>query len=218
MTIVNNNYILETAFQLRRLVERMQEVCSRKPTLDDVTDPSDVLADADAICSKLKAVLPQAQLQIEIVEVDEQVDPRSLRFDADHPYTRESGLEQFGAVYFEVTERHLEAISRLSIYRIPAFYYQDIHVPCVQRMRPFGNSGIYDDLAEILGIKLDHEDEIPPETIKRLINFADEVVTALQVCTRTLSFKPGRYKAVSVLRDYWIEAENSEGTDRCGKK
>lgn len=72
--------------------------------------------------------------------------------------------------------------------------------------RPFGNSDIIGDMAEITGIGLVETDDGPvlplgaSETLEMI--FKDEIPVAMQIILRCKSFKTGVYECTKYMQDW----------------
>jgi len=94
---------------------------------------------------------------------------------------------------FTLTEEHIKLLSRAYV------SWQDCEfgAPEINPKRPYGNSNVIRDIAEILGVEqktcphcgetLDELDE------QRFENLHKETETALQIILSTKSFVPGKY-------------------------
>ena len=101
---------------------------------------------------------------------------------------------------FVLTNEHLQLIQRLNIRSHSSkdkkhFPYP---VPAVDLYRPFGNSAVLYDVAEIAGIEprgemSDDVQLLSDEQKEQLKQLIAEIPTALQICTSTLSFQTGVY-------------------------
>lgn len=93
----------------------------------------------------------------------------------------------------KVTENHIKLLKKLYI------DWEDCSfgAPCVDCKRPFGNSDVYGDMAEILGIKLANQEE-NPELYERQIYSLNkgykELQDCLQILVRNLSIEVGEYE------------------------
>ena len=98
---------------------------------------------------------------------------------------------------FTITEDHLKLLRHLWVFQ------SDDGAPFVDSNRPYGNSNIADDIADILGWEKEPigmggkvitvEQEARAEVIHR------EMGTVLQICLRTMLFSTGTY----ILADKW---------------
>lgn len=86
-----------------------------------------------------------------------------------------------GKQTFTVTNEHLMLVRNLHWCR-----YSDL--PEVDTKRPFGNSDVYEQVNEILGV------DYPSEKIETLFK---ELTTVMQIATRTGMFCAGDYSAAA---------------------
>lgn len=96
---------------------------------------------------------------------------------------------------FELTETHIKLLRRMCVYWDDDAYSG---APAIDIKRPYGNSGVMTDIAEIIGIEK-HEDDNgetywPKGTRKKCESLHRQMDTALQVCLEAGSFKPGIYE------------------------
>lgn len=92
---------------------------------------------------------------------------------------------------FTLTEQHIKLLQ--SMY---ARFEDDAYdgAPAIDIKRPYGNSFVAGDVAEIIGEPFDDDEEfMAEEDIERFMAIHRETGTALQVCLSTLSFEPGLY-------------------------
>ncbi len=108
-------------------------------------------------------------------------------------------------VRFELTETHLKLIKRMTI------HYNDsceFGAPEVDPKRPYGNSSVYYDIGEILGItptEGDPEDlEFSCEQEDEMLKLHTETAQALQVIIASGSFDVGLYEAEQYRRN-WVK-------------
>jgi len=97
---------------------------------------------------------------------------------------------------FQLTNEHLKLARRTCIYWQKNAY---LGAPAVDQKRPYGNSSILEDIAEITGMELfiDANDEkhISKEQEEKCLLLHKEMETALQIILATGSFQPGLYEA-----------------------
>lgn len=96
---------------------------------------------------------------------------------------------------FILTEQHIKLLSRMNV----SWWDAEFGAPSIDPKRPYGNSSVFQDLAEILltkgkscphcGELLDEQDEA------KLHELHKETEIALQIVLSTQSFKPGKYVA-----------------------
>jgi len=111
---------------------------------------------------------------------------------------------------FTLREQHLKLLSRMNV----GWDDAEFGAPCIDPKRPYGNSSVINDLAEILGLEgktcphcgeyLEEQDE------ERLTNLHKETETALQIVLSTQSFKPGTYIADKYGIDWKLKEEQGE--------
>lgn len=96
---------------------------------------------------------------------------------------------------FLVTDDHLKLLTRTY------FGYNDgceFGAPEVDPKRPYGNSDVYGDIAEILGIEPDGDDDSFTRKQKEdMLKTHTEMATVLQILAEhaTAGISPGRYEA-----------------------
>ncbi len=98
---------------------------------------------------------------------------------------------------FIVTEEHLKLLPHLW------FNYDDwteFGAPAVDPKRPYGNSDVYNDLAEHLGIEReldewDEERELTDEEQDRLLKLHQEMTSVLNIMVRNNGVRVGEYVA-----------------------
>lgn len=108
---------------------------------------------------------------------------------------------------FEITENHLKLAKQL-YWEWESDAYSGY--PAVNCKRPYGNSDVYDDVAEIIGLEKVEGDEGEMHWPKgtRIIckRFHEEMATAMQIFTCTLSFESGIYiKKDAYCARSWIK-------------
>jgi hypothetical protein len=105
---------------------------------------------------------------------------------------------------FTVTEEHLKLLRHAVI----RWQGDEFGAPEVDPKRPYGNSSVYPDIAEILGIQPDGDDYEPfSEALRERMDKAHRgTEKALQIAVRTGSFEAGDYIAPRYSRD-WKKAE-----------
>jgi hypothetical protein len=96
---------------------------------------------------------------------------------------------------FTVTDEHLRLLRRAHV----SWDETEFGAPGINPKRPYGNSNVYGDIAEILGV-VDGEwqDEVeddwpPPELEWRFLRLHVETAIALQIGLATGEFRAGRY-------------------------
>lgn len=112
--------------------------------------------------------------------------------------------EEQNAKLLVITEDHLKLVKR--------FYFDwnkcEFGSPEVNCKRPFGNSAVFDDMGEILGIEPEQftgEDEVYEYSEKQKQNMYRlycQLKDVLEICCRNLEFKCGRYKRQETYYDW----------------
>lgn len=95
---------------------------------------------------------------------------------------------------FTVTKEHLLLLKNTRV----TWWHCEFGAPAIDCKRPYGNSDVISDIAELLGIeKLEGDDEWiwPKSTIERCEKLHKEIETALQIALRTGKFEEGTYIA-----------------------
>lgn len=107
-----------------------------------------------------------------------------------------SGLDNLEIVRFTVTEDHLKLLRHAYVRWFDAEY----GAPTIDPKRPYGNSHVPNDIAEILGW------EIPKDGVPYNDEKAKEIhkgtETALEIALRVGYFKAGKYEAHKYLHDW----------------
>jgi len=102
-------------------------------------------------------------------------------------------------IEFDLTEDHLKLIERMYV----GWQECEFGAPEINPKRPYGNSYVEGDIAEILGWELEgeDEDELPEELYDQAMKIHKETMTALQIILVTKSFVPGRYVRANQYND-----------------
>ena len=100
---------------------------------------------------------------------------------------------------FTVTEQHIKAIQEMSFVWTATSDLPDCKL---DGNRPFGNSDIYVDIADILGIGVDDEEygDYSDEDIDKIEFFFLDLRTVLEILTQTCNLMVGTYR-----RDSWMD-------------
>lgn len=72
--------------------------------------------------------------------------------------------------------------------------------PAIDPKRPYGNSSVAYDIAELFGVDLDGDRELPSMTKEELLKWHYETEIALQVILDSQSFRPGKYVKIGYGR------------------
>jgi hypothetical protein len=118
-----------------------------------------------------------------------------LRFRWHHRITSTRAL--FDAVEttteFTVTDDHLRLLRRASVH----WHEAEFGAPSIDPKHPYGNSNVFGDIAEILGIpEIDRADgdlNLSVEDEWRFLRLHVETAVALQIALETGEFRPGHY-------------------------
>lgn len=91
-----------------------------------------------------------------------------------------------------VTENHLRLLKNLYI----GWDDTEFGAPCIDPKRPFGNSNVFSDMAEILGFEL-ADDEKQPDLYRKqcdsLLKGYYELQDCLQILCTNLKLESGKY-------------------------
>jgi hypothetical protein len=109
---------------------------------------------------------------------------------------------------FTVTDEHLRLLRRAYV----TWTNAEFGAPEIDCKRPYGNSDVYSDIAEILGIPEDEwSDEdmgVLPEAEWRFLRLHVETGLVLQIALATGEFRPGNYVREDRWDDTWKRAED----------
>jgi hypothetical protein len=104
---------------------------------------------------------------------------------------------------FTLTQQHVDLLRRMNV-RWEDDAYDG--APAIDAKRPYGNSDVWRDVAEIIGLAptVDDEGEThwPQGTRDQCMALHRETEKALQVCLTAGTFKPGEYVADSYRRNW----------------
>lgn len=108
----------------------------------------------------------------------------------------------FDVVTFELTKEHIKLLSSMCVGWQDAEY----GAPEINPKRPYGNSAVEIDMADILGIRLAKDEEgerfLSIGQSSAMNKLHKEMETALQVVLATRSFEPGIYAKHEYHRDW----------------
>ena len=91
---------------------------------------------------------------------------------------------------FTITKDHIKLLKRAEIqYNSNS----EFGAPEIDPKRPYGNSYVYGDIAEILGIKKDEDGEFPEEDIAYMGRVHVETTTVLKIAVMTGIMEIGTY-------------------------
>lgn len=108
-----------------------------------------------------------------------------------------------GTTDFTVTEQHLQLLRRAWV----VWYDGETGAPAIDCKRPYGNSNVAFDVAEIIGETLPEDEDLSDADYERLLQLHYETVVVLQIALVTGEFKPGRYTKTSRYGNDWRPAE-----------
>ena len=104
--------------------------------------------------------------------------------------------------HFTLTADHIKLLKSAYVTRNKDPYWGTIGIDC---KRPFGDSGIAESMAKILGIAGMVTDDglvYPAGTADQMFDIYKELETALEIVLATGSFEPGEYQASDYDRDW----------------
>ena len=113
--------------------------------------------------------------------------------DLDELFRQAENLNDIKGKIFEVTEDHLKLLKHSHI----IWRASEYGAPAIDPKRPYGNSSVESDIAEIL--EWDKEDSQRAEKIHR------ELETVLQIVLVTQTFEPGLYNIRNEYTTDWIK-------------
>jgi hypothetical protein len=90
---------------------------------------------------------------------------------------------------FTVTEEHLKLLRRAYV----SWDDCEFGAPEIDCKRPYGNSDVIGDIAEIFGVETNDDGEVPSDVEERFTRLHAETAIALQIALATGEFKAGRY-------------------------
>ena len=96
--------------------------------------------------------------------------------------------------FFELTENHVKLLQNAYVDWDGCEY----GAPAIDCKRPYGNSSVEQDIAEIIGVKYNDEDDDQREELR---NLHLETRTALQIILATKSFEIGVYEKLNEYND-----------------
>lgn len=94
---------------------------------------------------------------------------------------------------FELRPEHLKLLPELAFEVRFDTVYDDEVVPAINPKRPFGNSGVTDDVCRRLRFKRDADGKYSREDELRAMHIIAELPFALAYVLRSHNFKPGKY-------------------------
>ena len=113
--------------------------------------------------------------------------------DLDELLKQAENLNDIKGKIFEVTEEHLKLLKHSHV----MWRASEYGAPMIDPKRPYGNTSVESDIAEILG--WDKEDSQRAEKLHR------ELETVLQIVLVTQTFEPGLYNIRNEYTTDWIK-------------
>jgi hypothetical protein len=113
-----------------------------------------------------------------------------------------------GKDIFELTEDHLKLAKRMHV-GWKNYSHSGSGSPEIDPKRPYGNSDVFNDVGEILGIKSEGKNgEFSENQIRQIKKIHKEMETVIQIGLVTLKFEPGFYiKKNSYSATSWIKLD-----------
>lgn len=121
---------------------------------------------------------------------------------------------------FNLKEEHIKLLSNSYVSLDES--YSDFGSVCIDKKRPYGNSGVVGDIYKILnGKELDEQelneqgisyDEFCDKLYEEYLELHRETETALQIILHTKSFEVGAYRRNDYSKD-WVKINKEE--DKC---
>jgi hypothetical protein len=99
--------------------------------------------------------------------------------------------EEMSTEFFTINADHLKLLQKANI----TWYGCEFGAPGVDCKRPYGNSGVYEDIAEILGLTRNEEDEFTQDQYNLMSILHEGTKTALQICLQIGKFETGCYSS-----------------------
>lgn len=102
---------------------------------------------------------------------------------------------------FTITDEHLKLLRRMDV----SWDGCEFGAPAIDCKRPYGNSGVYGDIAEIIGIPLpdyDEDEEFSDLAIARMDKLHKEMQTVLQIVLRAGVVGVGDYECEKYKSDW----------------
>ena len=90
---------------------------------------------------------------------------------------------------FEIKKEHLQLLNKAYV----SWFDGEFGAPSIDPKRPYGNSYVEGDIAEILGWEIIN-DELSDEQCREASKLHDETKTALQICLSQLKFETGVFE------------------------
>lgn len=104
---------------------------------------------------------------------------------------------------FELTEDHVKLARKMYV----SWWDCETGAPCIDPKRPYGNSYVPGDVAEILGYETNEDGDLTEDQEERAIALHEEMQTALQVILSSGSFEPGSYAKADRYGNDWKKVD-----------
>lgn len=106
-------------------------------------------------------------------------------------------------IEFTLTEDHIKLLRKMNV----GWNDAEFGAPEIDPKRPYGNSQVYFDIAEHLGVVIPEEDkEFSDDEKAEMLKLHQETEMALQIVLRTGAFTPGVYVADKYRRDWNLKS------------
>lgn len=105
---------------------------------------------------------------------------------------------------FTITEDHLKLLRRMYV----SWQHNCFGAPSIDCKRPYGNSYVYGDIAEILGIPMpdmESDEDFTNEQVERMDAIHKEMETVLQIGLKLLKFEVGNYRVERYVD--WVKVD-----------
>lgn len=116
-----------------------------------------------------------------------------------NPYIPLQTTDLFRKIKFTVTEDHLKLSRRMCV-------GWGFCAPAIDPKRPYGNSDLTRDVAEILGWSFDPEDDLSDEMVGKAMDIHQEMDRVLQIGLVTGKFEAGEYVMDEYHMHSWRKA------------
>ena len=102
---------------------------------------------------------------------------------------------------FTITGEHIRLTKRMYV----SWWSGEYGAPAIDCKRPYGNSSVASDIAEILGWFVDEEEGLTEDQRAKAYKIHKEMQTVLQIALKTGAFKEGAYIKHDRYRQEWIK-------------
>lgn len=101
-----------------------------------------------------------------------------------------------------LTEQHVALLRRAYV----GWQDRETGAPEINPKRPYGNSSVEQDVAEILGVAFNEEHGLSERERIRLLALHRETERALQIVLKCGTFEPGLYVCEDNYHENWMRA------------